>query len=408
MGRGIEVRERSIRIVFSWQGKQRKETLENMEPTPANIKYATRLADEIKKKIAAGIFEYAVYFPNSAIAKSDPAADVTLKDMSDRWLATKGRLSAATLSQYKNALVFWQKKFGADRPLTAIPHSEIAGVVGSHPWPTAKLCNNYLIPLRGLFELLGRDRPELDNPMRGVNNTKHQKSPPDPLSAEEMESVLAHMAKQYDPRVVAYFEFMFTTGVRPEEAIAVRWQDIDWNHGTIRIQVAKTFKGTVKALKTSETRDVDLVERAMNALRTMKQYTYLKTEEVFENPVTGKSWHDERSQRDHYWAPTLKRKGIRHRRAYQTRHTYATIALMSGVNPAYIARQLGHANPKMVFTTYAKWIDAADRGREKAKMEAILNGSLSQNNPSTPANIENTGRHDWTRTNDPYHVKVVL
>lgn len=22
--------------------------------------------------------------------------------------------------------------------------------------------------------------------------------------------------------------------------------------------------------------------------------------------------------------------------------------------------------------------------------------------------IENLGRHDWTRTNDPYHVKVVL
>ena len=23
-------------------------------------------------------------------------------------------------------------------------------------------------------------------------------------------------------------------------------------------------------------------------------------------------------------------------------------------------------------------------------------------------NIKNIGRHDWTRTNDPYHVKVVL
>jgi hypothetical protein len=102
--------------------------------------------------------------------------------------------------------------------------------------------------------------------------------------------------------------------------------------------------------------------------------------------------------------------GIRNRRAYQTRHTYATTALMAGVNPTYISRQLGHANAKMLFTVYAKWIDSADRGREKAKMEAVLrfhsadihlqtNSKLSRICPSTPANVENTGRHDWTRTN---------
>lgn len=130
--------------------------------------------------------------------------------------------------------------------------------------------------------------------------------------------------------------------------------------------------------------------------------------EIFNNPVTGKAWHDERSQRDHYWKPALKRQGIRIRWAYQTRHTYATTALMCGVDPAYIARQMGHANAKMLFTVYAKWIDAADRGREKAKMELVLSGRLSHDYPKTPETPENLGRHDWTRTNDPYHVKVVL
>ncbi|MDA8452856.1 hypothetical protein M5C97_08440 [Acidovorax sp. NCPPB 3859] len=40
--------------------------------------------------------------------------------------------------------------------------------------------------------------------------------------------------------------------------------------------------------------------------------------------------------------------------------------------PAYVAPQMGHKNAKMLFTVYAKWIDGADRGREKAKMEAML------------------------------------
>ncbi|WP_406624927.1 hypothetical protein [Acidovorax sp. SDU_ACID1] len=42
------------------------------------------------------------------------------------------------------------------------------------------------------------------------------------------------------------------------------------------------------------------------------------------------------------------------------------------MNPAYIARQMGHKNAKMLFSVYAKWIDGADRGREKAKLEAAL------------------------------------
>ncbi|EJL26614.1 phage integrase family protein [Caulobacter sp. AP07] len=44
----------------------------------------------------------------------------------------------------------------------------------------------------------------------------------------------------------------------------------------------------------------------------------------------------------------------RRRGAYQTRHTFATIPLMGGINPAYIARQLGHASLAMVFKVYAK------------------------------------------------------
>lgn len=55
---------------------------------------------------------------------------------------------------------------------------------------------------------------------------------------------------------------------------------------------------------------------------------------------------------------------------YQTRHTFATTALMAGANPAYISRQLGHKTAEMVYKVYAKWIDGADRGREKAKWEA--------------------------------------
>lgn len=398
MGNGIEIRLRSLRIVFMWQGKQRREKLD-LAPTPANIKYAERLAAEIKQKISVNTFDYAKYFPKSKEAETSAGNAVTLAKMCEKYLATKGRLAAATLSQYTNALEFWKLKLGANKAIDEISHSTVAGVVGSHPWPSAKLCNNYLIPLRGVFALAGRDIKHLDNPLAGIENTKHQKAAPDPLSMDEMEKIIEDLFKHYDHRVGHYFALLFFTGMRPEEIIALQWDDIDWNHGTVRVQRAKTFKGQFKELKTSEVRDVDLVGRAMDSLQKMKAFTYMKSPEIFENPVTLKPWHDDRSQRDHYWKPSLKRLGIRMRRAYQTRHTYATNALMAGANPAYIAQQLGHANAKMLFTVYAKWIYTADRGREKAKMERVLQGNLTHKKPTTSGEPVNTGRHDWARTN---------
>lgn len=347
-------------------------------PTPVNLRYAEKLVDRVRKAVARGTFDWAEFFPDAPQAKKAKPAH-TFKQWCDLWLDTKGRLAKNTLSQYRNALEVWQGLLGSESAMESLSHAVVAAKVGKTPWKSAKLLNNYLIPLRGVFALAGREL-DLGDPMEGIENSKHQAQPPDPLNPQEMEQVLAHMRERYDVRAWAYFEMAFTTGMRPEELIELRWGDVDWSAGTIRVQRARTA-GEVKPLKTYNVRDVDLLARAVAALEAMKPWTMVgstdKTDQdlgrrIFENPITGKAWHDERSQRDTFWRPTLRACGIRWRRAYQTRHTYATNALAAGANPAYIARQMGHKNAKMLFSVYAKWIDGADRGREKAKIEAML------------------------------------
>ncbi len=375
-GDGVEARAKSIRLFFIWNEQRCRETLTvngtPLAPTPANLKYAARVSAEIRDKIRLGIFSLADYFPDSPRAGQPTAGATLFGDMCDTWLLTKGRLAKKTLAQYTNALDVWKALFGEKTPIVKLTHAVVSAKVGSHPWASAKLLNNYLIPLRGVFKLAGREL-KADNPMEGIENSKHQAPAPDPLSMEEMNRILADMKERYDIRIWAYFEFAFMAGMRPEELIALKWGDVDWTLRMIRVERARTA-GEVKPLKTYNARDVELVDRAVNALLAMKPWTFMAGEdaEIFQNPVTNRPFHDERSQRDHYWTPCLKRLGIRRRRAYQTRHTYAATALGGGVNPAYIARQMGHKNAKMLFTVYAKWIDGADRGRERAKMEAVL------------------------------------
>ncbi len=374
-GDGVEIRPKSIRLFFVWRGDRYRETLtvegKPMKPTNPNVAHARRVARDIRRAIELDTFAMADFFPDSPRAGAKSKDKATFGDSCSLWLATKGRLATKTRDQYRNALEVWKKLLGADKPIAGMTHGYVAGKVGSTPWKSAKLLNNYLIPLRGVFVLAGRDLKLADNALDGIENSRHQAPPPDPLTLAESLSIIADMRKRYDERVVAYFAFAFATGCRPEEIIAIRWSDVDWNQQTVLVQRARTA-GEIKDIKTYQARNVDLTTESMQALTTMKAYTFMKGIEadVFQNPVTGKSWHDERSQRDHYWAPSLRRLGIRHRRAYQTRHTYATVALMGGVKPAYIARQMGHANAKMLFTTYAKWIDGADNGRERAVLEA--------------------------------------
>ena len=379
-GDGVEVRPGSIRLSFTTKehGSVRETLTMNgqpLKPTQPNVKMAHRLIDDIRDKVRFGTFVMAEYFPDSPRAVRSASTAATLRERGDIWLKTKGRLATKTRNQYGNALDVWYGLLNGDAPIAKIAHGALAAKIGSHPWKSAKLLNNYMIVLRGLFTLACRDL-KIENPCDGIENSRHQAPAPDPLSVAEAERIIADLRSHYSPQIGNYYEFAFMTGLRPEEIIALRWSDIDWNGETIRVERAKTA-GEIKPLKTYQSRDVDLTARALSALRQQKQFTFMLDAEIFHNPVMGRAWHDERSQRDHYWQPSLRRLGIRMRRAYQTRHTFATAALSAQANPAYVARQMGHKSAKLLFSTYSKWIDGADRGREKAKME----GAFSTVNP---------------------------
>ncbi len=175
-----------------------------------------------------------------------------------------------------------------------------------------------------------------------------------------------------------WFDFAFATGVRPSEQVVIYWSDIDWRRKTIRIQRA-LVKGEIKSTKTSSVRDVDLTARALAVLERQQGNKDIESANtsIFLNPVTNRPWPDEKQQRERYFLPTLEALRIRTRGAYQTRHTFATIALMGGVNPAYIARQLGHSTTAMLFKHYAKWIDGADRGREASRLSTLIGGGVA-------------------------------
>jgi len=382
---GIKSHGKGIQITFYWNGERYRPTLK-IPPTPTNLKYATRLKAEIERAIGLGQYTleaYIQHFPTSRIARSAPAkqSSPTFGQMAVKWLAASSHLSNGTRVKYRQALNFWLEYLGEEQ-ITSIQYSTIAALANSQGWG-AKNRNNMLIPLRRVMDTAYLDGVIQSNPAERVKNAKVQKEPPDPLTADEVDQVLEHLRK-YHSQIVNVVEFSFFTGLRPSEVISLRWGDIDHVRGLARVKRARTF-GEEHETKTFKVRDIELNNRASAVISRQKEHTFLKDGYVFENPVTGEPYSEERPLRRAYWNPTLKALGMRERNFYQTRHTYATLNLMAGANPMWVAKQLGHANMTMVLTVYSKWIEGADKSNERGKIDSMFSSIATKTPPNKKA-----------------------
>ena len=367
---GVEVREGSIRLFFVYQGQRHRKTLSlngaPLPPTAANVRYAHRVAVEIRERIRNGTFSMVEYFPTGASTGN------TVKDHMDRWLGLQ-RIEVSTRKGYESAIKFWSQTLGT-KTLRAVKPSDVLEALATRPTISGKTINNYVAVLRKAFDLALMDRLVDANPVGVVRRAKHQKPPVDPFSIEEVEVILAHMRRAYDPQIVNYTEFKFFTGVRTGESFGATWARVDFNKRHLLV-ADSIVRGVYKATtKTKDARVIDLNDRAYKALQRQRQHTFLAGGHIFIDPRFGAAWEDERAFRRSFWTPTLKATGIRYRPPYNTRHTYATMMLMAGVTPAYAARQMGHS-VEMFLTTYAKWIDGAANATEQAKLEAFVRGT---------------------------------
>lgn len=156
--------------------------------------------------------------------------------------------------------------------------------------------------------------------------------------------------------------------------------DLLWGYAilVLRTHVRRTVAlGKVEErTKTGRDRFVLLNDRALRATQFARQYADRRrngkgavavTPFVFP-PSKSVEYVKQTSDLHKQWVQVLSELGIRRRRPYNCRHTYATICLMSGLNPAFIAQQLGHS-VQMLLSTYARWLNSSSDWSELEKLK---------------------------------------
>lgn len=372
---GVENNGGQLRVTFALAGERCREPL-GWSPTAANWKRATALRAEILAKIRAGTFVYAEYFPQS---KRAAGGAKTFGQAAQDWLSLQTELALSTQLGYQKVLNrYWMPALRL-RPVREITPGELQRAVLAAGFKSIKTRNNAISPLKMVFEHCVRERWMAESPAAELEFKKPKRPLPDPFTPAEVVQILDWLREHASAQDLNYFQLAFYSGLRVSEQHGLHWPKVDFRRGLLRVDEARVLK-RAKGTKTEEVRDVELLPQAAAALDAQRKHTYLAYQHVFLDPLTGEPYAGDKPPRL-VLQRALKALGIRQRGAKQTRHTFATMALMSGANPMWVAKQLGHSLT-MTLRHYARWIDQADAGRERAKLEAYLGQSLGQSGAS--------------------------
>lgn len=182
-----------------------------------------------------------------------------------------------------------------------------------------------------------------------VGFLKDEKAP-DPFTTDEIEKIILHL----DAPMGNQMTFAFWTGLRTGEIIGLRASDLQLDKNRILVR-RSVSRGVLKTTKTNKQRWVHLLPPAKAALEAQLALFGAPGGWVFPNPFTKQRWKNE-SKITRRWKRALAAAGIRYRRPYQTRHTFASMHLSSGENVMYVAQQMGHADWSMLIKVYGHWI----------------------------------------------------
>lgn len=382
---GVEFVGDTIRIRFSWKGAdpvRRCETLSHLSQSQAGIKAATNLRAEVVKLIKLGVMDdekYAALFPNTSYVTSRPAS--TFGEYAQLWLNTREIVKGTRANYLATLNNHWMPYF-APLPLTAISTTDIRKVVANTEWESPNAKRTALIRIRAVLKSAVNDGLLERNPAASMELPRKSKRKLNPFTQAEADQVIeqlySSLAGKRTEIYAAYIEFSFYTGMRPGEIRALKWEEVDLKKRVAHICRIAVDGGVAERIKNGKTRNVLLNDRAMHALGRAKEVSKsikLAGDFVFPPAQQSEQMVDPTGPNGYYQA-AVKALGISRRRLYDTRHTYATMCLMAGMNVAFIANQLGHTI-EVLLSTYAEWINSDGDWSELAKLSTNAIGTKS-------------------------------
>ena len=219
-----------------------------------------------------------------------------------------------------------------------------------------------------------------DDPFDGFKFPASENISPNPLDERSLDDLLLYLEDAEPSQFNTAVELALRTGARRGEVCALKWKDVDLTTGKIHIRAAVAYgkngceyylkppkskngvinnrkvpgnEGMVKILtrrydemaREIKAKVGDLSDSELNGIMR-ELFVCGDTSGDFLNPEHLTKWWKGFSIR---YKGTQERQPVFH----DLRHTYATMAIASGIDPVTVAKILGHTDPRITMRTYA-------------------------------------------------------
>lgn len=341
-----------------------------LDDTPENFKRVQRLAWDIEEDIKAGNFDPTLgrYKPQSHLTVVK--ATKTL-DLSALWdLYSEYRKPQIAETTYRKEYVNKYRNH-----IAKLPTKDLSQAVLIRDHLTANLTPNaakrVLTYLSACCEWSVESGHITKNPFQGMSEKiklpNRDTETIDPFSAEERDAILeAFKSHKSYSWAYCFVRFLFLTGCRTGEAIGLKWGHItkDCSMITFCESYDSQLKIT-KDTKTHRTRKFPCNPALKGMLLEIRPGSADPEAYVFTSPTglpisntrfTNQVWKGCRSGHKVYKGivTQLVKEGKveRYRCLYNTRHTFATMALEAGVTVSQVAKLIGNS-PEITLRHYA-------------------------------------------------------
>lgn len=353
----IENFKGNLRLRWSYQGKRYCLTL-GLAEGAKNRLIAQMKVDDIKYDLTQGQFD-------PTLVKYKPSLEsrhcLKVVNLFEKFIKAKSReICSQSLIKYHATLGYLQQFFREQqaKTVTAEKADQFRQWLSERILPNTK-CPMSANTLKERVTLVSAcwawaiEENLLDkNPWKKIcKGIKPGKTPPpNPFTVEEIKAIIAGFrADRYYSFYADYVEFMFGTGCRPGEAIALRWKHVNEECSSVWIGEAY-YRGILKTTKTGASGHVPLSKSLQQLLQRRKAVGVSPDDLVFPRPSGG--YLSDRDFRRRAWTKVLKKLDIPYRKPYGTRPTLISYWLSQGEDPTVVAK-LTRTSVKMIYEHYA-------------------------------------------------------
>lgn len=320
---------------------------------------AKMAADKLSAEIASGNF----------LEKTD----LTFSDVYEHWLDTY------KLTVREHTLMCVESLFRAhilpilgNMPIQKITARQCQLMVNSLAQSNLTAIKNYTVQASRIFEFAISMDYISKNPFNKVIIPKVKKAskPPKFYTRDKLELFMVTAQKQCPPQFYTLFRLLAFSGIRIGEASALTWNDIDFDSAAITINKTVTYlkngKATVSDPKTKSSNRTVYIDK--KTLVILQQWQNMQRIELLKKGFNANSPQQLvftsmtnsfilRDTSDRWIKRISKESGIHSISPHGFRHTYATLAIQSGMNPKELQAQLGHSNIQTTLQIYTAITD---------------------------------------------------